>query len=64
MEKIIKDLLKSEPEGRIKDKEITEPRVSENAYISYVVLDIKDGEIVIESKDNFALPNIAVGAAK
>ena len=55
--------MKGEPEVRIKDKDIYEPRVSENIYVSYVVIDIKDGEIVIESKDNFALPNLAVGAA-
>ena len=67
VEKVIKDqikeVLKNEPEGKIKDKEITEPRVSENIYISYVVVDMKDNEIVIESKDDFALPNLAVGVA-
>jgi tRNA A58 N-methylase Trm61 len=67
VEKIIKDqvkgVFKSEPEGKIKDKDITEPHVSENIYVSYVVVDVKDNEIVIESKDNFVLPNLAVGAA-
>ncbi len=67
MEEIIKDqikeVMKSEPEGRIKDKEVTEPRVSENIYVSYAVVDIKDGEIAIESKDKFVLSNLAaVGA--
>jgi len=65
IEKIIKDavkeVIKSEPEGKIKD--ILEPRVSENSYVSYVVVDIKDSEIMIEAKDNFLLPNLAaVGA--
>ncbi|MFC1971336.1 ATP-dependent Clp protease ATP-binding subunit [Chloroflexota bacterium] len=67
VEKIIKDqikeMLNNEPEGRRKNPEIMEPRISENIYISYVVVDIKDNEIVIESKDNFALPNMAVSAA-
>ncbi len=67
MEEIIKDqikeVMKGEPEGRIKDKDILEPRVLENSYISYAVVDIKDGEIVIESKDEFVLSNLAaVGA--
>jgi len=59
----IKEVMKGEPEVRIKDKDTYEPRASDNIYVSYVVIDIKDGEIVIESKDNFALPNLAVGAA-
>ncbi len=67
-EKIIKDqikeALKGEPEGRIKDKDATELRISENIYASYVVVDVKDDEIVIESKDEFVLPNLAVGAAR
>jgi copper chaperone CopZ len=67
VEKIIKDQIKEviegKPEGRTKDKDILEPRVSENSYISYVVVDMRDSEIVIESKDNFMLPNLAaVGA--
>ena len=59
----VKDVLKIESEGGIKDKEIIEPRISENTYVSYVVVDMKDGEIAVDSKDNFALPNLAVGAA-
>jgi len=60
----IKEVIKGEPEAKIKDKGIPEPRVIENSYVSYVVVDIKDDEIVIESKDNFVLPNLAVGVAK
>jgi ATP-dependent Clp protease ATP-binding subunit ClpC len=60
VEKLVKEHLK-EGKGRIKDT--SEYRVTENAYISYVVIDVKEGEIVIESKEGFSLPNIAVGAA-
>jgi len=60
IEKIIKEHLK-ETKGKAKDT--SEYRITENAYISYVVVDIKDDEIYIESKDSFSLPNMAVGAA-
>jgi ATP-dependent Clp protease ATP-binding subunit ClpC len=60
IEKIIKEHLK-EAKGKVKDT--SEYRITENAYISYVVVDIKDDEIYIESKDSFSLPNMAVGAA-
>ena len=67
VEKIAKDqakeALKNETEGRIRDKEATEPRITEHTYISYVVVDLKDNEIAIESRDSFALPDMAVGAA-
>jgi ATP-dependent Clp protease ATP-binding subunit ClpC len=59
-----KEILKNESEGNTRDKDALEPGVMERAFISYVVVDLKDGEIVIESKDNFILPNMAVGAAK
>jgi len=59
----VKEVVKGETEGRLRDKEATEPRITENTYISYVVIDMKDNEIVIESKDSFALPDLAVGAA-
>jgi len=66
MENIIKEQLKEaardKPESKRKDT--NEFKVLENSYISYVVVEVKDDEIVIESKDNFSLPNIAVGAAK
>ena len=67
LEKIVKDqvkeLLKDEPEGKTKDKEATEPKITENSYVSYVIIDIKNGEIVIKSKGSFTLPSVAVGAA-
>jgi ATP-dependent Clp protease ATP-binding subunit ClpC len=60
----IKEAIKGGPEENSRDKELTEPRVIESTYISYVVVDLKDGELTIESRDSFALPEIAVGAAK
>jgi ATP-dependent Clp protease ATP-binding subunit ClpC len=60
----IKELMKDEREDSLKSKEILEPRVSESTYISYVVVDVKDGEITIDSKENYVLPDMAVGAAK
>jgi ATP-dependent Clp protease ATP-binding subunit ClpC len=60
VEKIVKERLK---EGKAKIKDTSAYRITENAYVSYVVIDVKDGDIVIESKDGFSLPNIAVGAA-
>ncbi len=60
----IKELMKDEPEDSIRDKDVREPRVSENTYISYVVVDVKDGEIVIDSRENYVLPDMAVGAVK
>ncbi len=60
VEKVVKEHLK-DAKGRLKDA--SDYRVTENAYVSYVVVDVKDEEIVIESKDNFPLPHMAVGAA-
>jgi ATP-dependent Clp protease ATP-binding subunit ClpC len=60
VEKVIKEHLK-EAKGKV--KVTSDYRITENGYISYVVVDIKDDEIYIESKDSFSLPNIAVGAA-
>jgi ATP-dependent Clp protease ATP-binding subunit ClpC len=60
----IKEALKDEFEEKSRDKELTEPRVTEHTYISYVVVDIKDNEVAIESRDNFTLPKMAVGASK
>jgi hypothetical protein len=59
----IKEATKGEPGAKTRDKDILEHRVTENNYVSYVVIDIKDNEIAIESKDNFVVPNLAaVGA--
>jgi ATP-dependent Clp protease ATP-binding subunit ClpC len=59
VEKIVKEHHK-EAKGKLKDPSAY--RVTENTYVSYVVVDVKDDEIVIESMDKFPLPNIAVGA--
>jgi ATP-dependent Clp protease ATP-binding subunit ClpC len=59
VEKIVKDYLK-EDKGKLKDTSAY--HITENAYASYVVVDIKDEEIFIESKDNFPLPKSAVDA--
>ena len=64
IEKIIKELLeeakRDAPKKKIKTSD--EFRITENYYVSEVVVDVKDDEIFIESKDNFSLPNVAVGA--
>jgi len=66
VENIIKEQQKEAAEGKEepRNKVKNEFKVVEDSYISYVVVDLKDDEITIESKDNFSLPNIAVGAAK
>ncbi|MBN1177017.1 MAG: ATP-dependent Clp protease ATP-binding subunit [Dehalococcoidales bacterium] len=66
IENIIKERLKEVNKDKElrKYKDKNDFKVAEDSYISYVVVDLKDDEIVIESKDNFSLPNIAVGAAK
>jgi ATP-dependent Clp protease ATP-binding subunit ClpC len=63
VEKIIRDQLKElvevKPGERIKDKDILKTQVVENGYVSYVTVDVKDSEIVIDSRDNFILPHLA-----
>ena len=65
VEKIIKELLgeKKKGESGKRAKATDEFKVAENAYVSEVVVDVKDGEITIESRDNFSLPNVAVSAS-
>ncbi|MFH1647807.1 MAG: ATP-dependent Clp protease ATP-binding subunit [Chloroflexota bacterium] len=58
----VKEAVKDKPEKRAREA-ASEYRITESTYISYVVVDIKDSEVVIESKENFVLPNVAVGAA-
>jgi hypothetical protein len=58
-----KELSKDEAEAKGRVKADKEPDVAEKSYVSYVVVDMKDGEIFIDSRDNFVLPNLAVGAA-
>jgi len=64
IEKIIKEQLEevrsSKPKKKAKvDKEFT---ITENAYVTEVVVDVKDEEIFIESRENFSLPELPVGA--
>jgi ATP-dependent Clp protease ATP-binding subunit ClpC len=59
VEKIVKEHLK---EGKGKIKDTSAYRVPENTYVSYVVVDFKDGEISIDSMEEFPLPDIAVEA--
>jgi ATP-dependent Clp protease ATP-binding subunit ClpC len=59
VEKIIKDRIK---EAKSKPKETSEYKITEHSYVSYVVVDSKDDDIVIDSKDNFPMPNIPVAA--
>ena len=61
VEKVVKEHLK-EAKGKAKDK--SDYHVAENVYVSYVVIDVKDEEIQIESEDHFPLPNIPVGAGR
>ncbi|HEY96780.1 MAG TPA: ATP-dependent Clp protease ATP-binding subunit [Dehalococcoidia bacterium] len=67
LERIIKDqvneLYKDDPEGKSKDKEANEPKITESSYVSYVIVDVKNDEIVIKSKGSFNLPSMPVGAA-
>ncbi|MDD5126876.1 MAG: ATP-dependent Clp protease ATP-binding subunit [Dehalococcoidales bacterium] len=58
----MKEALKDESEELAKDKNAAEPRIEEGVYTSYVVVDVKDGEVFIEAQDSFALPQVAVGA--
>jgi ATP-dependent Clp protease ATP-binding subunit ClpC len=64
VEKVIKDLIKEtakgEAEARLKEWE--KPHISENSYVSYVVVDLKETEITVESRDKFPLPKAPVGA--
>jgi ATP-dependent Clp protease ATP-binding subunit ClpC len=69
VEKIIRELLEEtrKDERGKRAKRVAEFKVSENSYISEVVVDViavdeKDKEITIDSKDNFSLPNVAIGA--
>jgi len=64
VEKILKEHLKEavKNEAESKTRDILKPHVTENTYISYVVVDTKDSEITVESRDHFSLPNVAVGA--
>jgi len=65
LEKLIRERLeeaKKDDSGK-KAKPPADLKMTENAYVSEVLVDVKDGEITILSRDDFSLPNIAVGAA-
>jgi hypothetical protein len=64
LEKIIKEALEEKGKGKAtkKAKVVEESKVTENAYVSEVVVDVADGEITIDSNDEFSLPNVAVSA--
>jgi ATP-dependent Clp protease ATP-binding subunit ClpC len=66
IEKVVKDhlneLFKDEPEEKARNKELKEVKITESTYVSYVVIDVKNEEIVIKSNGSFTLPNVAVGA--
>ena len=60
---MLKDLLKETVKGEeAKPKDAEKPHVTENSYISYVIIDLKDDEVSVESNDKFPLPNVPVGA--
>jgi ATP-dependent Clp protease ATP-binding subunit ClpA len=64
IEKIIKEQLETVKSSKTKkkskiDKDFT---VTEDAYVTEVVVDVKDEEIIIDSLENFSLPNLPVGA--
>ncbi len=64
MEKIIREHMeetKKEEVGK-KNQPPAELKITENAYVSEVVIDVKDGEVTIDSRENFSLPNVTVGA--
>ena len=66
IERIIREHLeetKKDERGK-KPKPVAEFKVTDESYVSEVVVDVKDGEIVIDSRDSFSLPNVAVSAAK
>jgi ATP-dependent Clp protease ATP-binding subunit ClpC len=66
IEKIVKDLLDESAKGehRKRSKLSKDVKVTETSYISEVIVDVKDDEITIDSKDEFSLPNVAVGAGR
>ncbi|MGD1119979.1 MAG: ATP-dependent Clp protease ATP-binding subunit [Dehalococcoidales bacterium] len=64
IEKIIKEHLEDAKRDTSKkkiqvDKEFS---ITENSYVTEVVVDVKDEEITIESLEHFSMPNVAVGA--
>ena len=64
IEKIIKEALeeKRKEDTKKKVKITDEFKVVENAYVSEVVVDVKDEEITISSRKTFSLPSMPVSA--
>ncbi len=63
VEKIIRELEKGAGKNKGTRGKVPELKIAENTYVSYVVVDTKDEDIVIESKSKFAFPPQPVGAA-
>jgi ATP-dependent Clp protease ATP-binding subunit ClpC len=66
LEKIIKEAVEEKSKSKTAKKVKTpeEIKVTENAYVSEVVVDIEDGEITIDSREDFTLPKNAAVSAK
>ncbi len=66
MEKIIRDYLEETKKEAVnkRPQPPAELKMTENAFVSEVIIDAKDGEITIDSKDGLSLPNLPVSAAK
>jgi len=64
-EKTIKDMLeeKKKEDSKKKARATDEFKVTENSYVSEVLVDVKGGEITIDSRKAFTLPKVAVGAS-
>jgi ATP-dependent Clp protease ATP-binding subunit ClpC len=65
IEKIIKDALEAKKKGesKKKPKATDEFKVTENSYVSEVLVDVKGEEITIDSRKAFTLPKVAVEAS-
>jgi hypothetical protein len=59
---VLKDLLKETAKGEAEARNLEKPHMAENSYVSYVIIDLKENEISVESRDKFSLPNVPVGA--
>jgi hypothetical protein len=64
VEKIIKEAFEEKAKGKAdkKARTVEDIKVTENAYVSEVVVDVVDEEITVDSKDEFSLPPMAVSA--
>jgi len=64
VEKAIKEHLKEANKDKPgKTSSTPQYKLTEFSYVSYVVVDASDGDVVIESKEKFLLPEMAVAAA-